>query len=114
MIRSIFSILGLFIRVVLVLILIVGLVFAAFVVYKGSQPMMQAGVGGMTYWQFMRERIGAIHEMPAKCLQMHFTGYVLAVPLPMGRRPQRTVTQIKGWKITLSCTGMAPGGMSLF
>ena len=81
MIRSIFSVLGLFIRVILVLILIAGLVFAAFVVYKGSQPMQQDGANGMTYWQFMRDRIGAIRELPAKCQQMHFTGYLIAVPV---------------------------------
>ncbi|MCU0486611.1 MAG: hypothetical protein MUC85_10955 [Anaerolineales bacterium] len=39
----------------------------AFVVYKGAQPMQQAGADGMTYWQFMGERIGAIRELPAKC-----------------------------------------------
>ena len=81
MIRSIFSVLGLFIRVILVLILIAGLVFAAFVAYKGSQPMQQVGANGMTYWQFMRDRIGAIRELPAKCQQMHFTGYLIAVPI---------------------------------
>jgi hypothetical protein len=35
----------------------------------------------MNYWQFMRERIGAIRETPAKCQQMHFTGYLIAVPV---------------------------------
>ena len=81
MIRSLFSALGLLIRAILALILIAGLVFVAFVGYKGSQPMQQEGANGMTYWQFMRERIGAIRELPAKCQQMHFTGYLLAVPL---------------------------------
>ena len=80
MIRSIFSVLGLFIRVILALVLIAGLVFVAFVAYKGSQPMQQDGANGMTYWQFMGERIGAIRELPAKCQQMHFTGYLIAVP----------------------------------
>ena len=43
--------------------------------------MQQVGVNGMTYRQFMRDRIGAIRELPAKCQQMHFAGYLLAVPL---------------------------------
>ena len=43
--------------------------------------MKKEGANGMTYWQFMRERIGAIRELPAKCQQVHFTGYVLAVPV---------------------------------
>ncbi len=30
--------------------------------------MQLAGANGMTYWQFMRERIGAIRELPAKML----------------------------------------------
>jgi hypothetical protein len=81
MIRSLFSALGMFIRLLLALVLIAGLVFVAFVVYKSSQPMQLANADGMTYWQFMRERISAIRELPAKCQQMHFTGYVLAVPL---------------------------------
>jgi hypothetical protein len=81
MIRSLFSALGLLIRVILALILIAGLVFVAFAGHKGSQPMQQDGANGMSYWQFMRERIGVIRELPAKCQQMHFTGYVLAVPL---------------------------------
>lgn len=70
-----------FIRLLLVLALVAGLVVVAFAAYKGSQPMQQDGADGMTYWQFMDERIGAIRELPAKCQQMHFTGYELAVPL---------------------------------
>ncbi len=81
MIRSLFSTLGLLVRILLALILIVGLVFVAYAGYKSSQPMQQAEASGMTYWQFMRDRIGAIRELPAKCQQMHFTGYLIAVPV---------------------------------
>ena len=81
MIRSLFSALGLLIRAILVVILIAVLVFVAFVGYKGSQPMQQDSANGMTYWQFMRERIGAILDLPVKCQQMHFTGYLIAVPV---------------------------------
>ncbi|MEW6402841.1 MAG: hypothetical protein AB1649_13645, partial [Chloroflexota bacterium] len=81
MIRSLFSALRLLIRTILALILIAGLVFVAFAGYKGSQPMQQEGAHGMTYWQFMCERIGAIRELPAKCQQMHFSGYLIAVPV---------------------------------
>ena len=80
MIRSVFSALGMLMRVILALVLIAVLALVAFVAYKGSQPMEQDGANGMTYWQFMRERIGAIRELPAKCQQMHFTGYAIAVP----------------------------------
>ena len=76
MIRSVFSALGMLMRVILALVLIAVLALVAFVAYKGSQPMEQDGANGMTYWQFMRERIGAIRELPAKCQQMHFTGYL--------------------------------------
>jgi len=65
MTRSLFSTLGMLMRVILALVLIAGLIFVAFVGYKGSQPMQQDGAHGMTYWQFMRERIGAIRELPA-------------------------------------------------
>jgi hypothetical protein len=81
MIRSLLSALGLLIRLFLALVLIAVLVFVAFAGYKGSQPMQQAEANGMTYWQFMRERISAIRELPAKCQQMHFTGYLIAVPV---------------------------------
>ena len=81
MIRSLFSALGMLIRLILALVLIAGLILVAFVAYKGSQPMQQDGADGMSYWQFMRERIGAIRELPAKCQQMHFTGYLIAVPV---------------------------------
>ena len=81
MIRKLFFAFGILIRLLLVLALVAGLVLVAFVAYKGSQPMQQEGADGMTYWQFVGERIGAIRELPAKCQQMHFTGYVLAVPL---------------------------------
>jgi hypothetical protein len=80
MIRSVFSALGLLIRVILALILIAGLVLVAFVAYKGSQPMHQVGANGMTYWQFMRERIGAIHELPAKCLSLYLVSYLTVPP----------------------------------
>jgi len=66
MIRSLFSILGLLIRAILALILIAGLVFVAFAVYKGSQPMQQDAANGMTYWQFVRERISATCNLLAK------------------------------------------------
>ena len=36
--------------------------------------MQQEGANGMTYWQFMRERIGVIRELLAKCQQMYFIG----------------------------------------
>ncbi|MDI6694259.1 MAG: hypothetical protein QME21_04375 [Anaerolineales bacterium] len=81
MIRSLFSALGLLVRVLLAFILVAGLVLVAFAGYKGSQPMPQAEANGLTYWQFMRERISAIRELPAKCQQMHFTGYLIAVPV---------------------------------
>jgi hypothetical protein len=57
MIRSLFSALGLLVRALLALILIAGLVFVVFAGYKGVQPMQRAEANGMTYWQFMRERM---------------------------------------------------------
>jgi len=47
MIRSLFSALGVLIRVILALVLITGLVLVAFVAYRGSQPMQQAEADGM-------------------------------------------------------------------
>jgi hypothetical protein len=79
MVRSVFSALGMIIRLLLAFILIAGLVFVAFVAYQGSQSMPQSGAYNMTYWQFLRERIGAIRELPAKCQQMHFTSFAIAV-----------------------------------
>lgn len=38
------------------------------------------GAGGMTYWHFMSDRLEAIHDLPVKCQEMHFAGYVLEVP----------------------------------
>jgi hypothetical protein len=32
------------------------------------QTIQQEGANGMTYWHFMRERIGAIRELPAKMI----------------------------------------------
>ena len=80
MIRSVFSAVGMLLCVILTLVLIAGLVLVAFVAYKGSQLMPQDRTNGMTCWQFMRGRISAIRELPAKCQQMHFTGYAIAVP----------------------------------
>jgi hypothetical protein len=81
MIRSVFSTPGIFIRLLLALVLIAGLVFVAFVAYRGSQPIQLAGADGMTCWRFMHERIRAIRELPAKCQQLHFTSFAIAVPL---------------------------------
>lgn len=81
MIRSLFTILATIFRAILALVLIADLILVAFVGYKGSQPMQQVGANGMTYLQFMRDRIGAIHAQPAKCQQMHLTAYLLAVPI---------------------------------
>jgi hypothetical protein len=79
MIRSMVSAFGVFMRLLLAFILIAGLILVAFITYQGSQHMPQAGAYGMTYWQFLRERIGAILELPAKCQQMHFTSFAIAV-----------------------------------
>jgi hypothetical protein len=49
----------------LALILIAVLIFVAFVGPKGSQLMQQDSAIGMTHWQFVRERIGAIRELLA-------------------------------------------------
>ncbi|MBN2147713.1 MAG: hypothetical protein JW726_10010 [Anaerolineales bacterium] len=49
MIRSLFSVLGMLIRLLLVLTLVAGLVLVAFAVYKGSQPIQQNSANGMTY-----------------------------------------------------------------
>ena len=43
--------------------------------------MQIKAANGMTYWQFMSDRIKVIREMPAKCQELHITGYTLAVPL---------------------------------
>ena len=80
MMRFVLTGISLLLRLVLAVILIAGLVAAAFVVYKGSQPMQVKGADGLTYWQFLRERIGVIRELPTKCQQMHLTGYAIAVP----------------------------------
>lgn len=80
MIRSLFSALGMLIRLLLALVLIAGLVLVAFVAYKGSQPMQQEGAGGMTYWQFVRERIEAIGELPAKCRSLYLVTYLTVPP----------------------------------
>ena len=81
MFRSLLAALGFVLRIFLAIILLAGLVLVAFAGYKGSQPMPQDGANGMTYWQFMRERIEAIRALPAKCQQMHFAGYLIAVPV---------------------------------
>ncbi len=77
---SLFSALGMLIRLFLALALIAGLVLVVFVAYKGSQPMRIEGANGMTYWQFVSERVGVIRGLPAKCQQLHFAGFVIAVP----------------------------------
>jgi hypothetical protein len=81
MTRSFFSNLRKLFRFLLTFVLIAGIILVGFVAYKGSQPMQQVDAHGMSYWQFMSDRIGAIRELPAKCQQMHFTGYLIAVPL---------------------------------
>ncbi|MEN4011363.1 MAG: hypothetical protein ROW48_04975 [Bellilinea sp.] len=80
MIRSLFSALRLLIRTILALILIAGLVFVAFAGYKGSQPMQQEGAHGMTYWQFMCERIEAVRELPARCRSLYLVTYLTVPP----------------------------------
>jgi len=81
MIRSFFSTLGLLIRAILILILIAGLILVAFIGFKGSRLMQLESANGMTYWQFMSERISTIRELPAKCQQLYFTSYLIAVPV---------------------------------
>lgn len=43
--------------------------------------MQQDGANGMTYWQFMRKRIGTIRDLSVKCQQLYFTSYSIVVPI---------------------------------
>jgi hypothetical protein len=80
MIRSLLAGINLLLCLVLALVLIARLVAAAFVAYNGSQPMQVQGGNDLTYWQFLRERIGDICELLPKCQQMHFTDNAIAAP----------------------------------
>jgi hypothetical protein len=80
MFRLVFSAIGFGLRVFAILVIIAGLTFSGYVAYEGSQPMTIKGANGITYWQFVTNRIQLIRAMPAKCQQLHFTGYALAVP----------------------------------
>jgi hypothetical protein len=81
MVHSALAGIRLIFRLALALILVAGLALSAFVAFRGSQPMQVQGAESMTYWQFVRERISAIRELPTRCQRMHFTGYAIAVPL---------------------------------
>ena len=63
---------------------LIGIVAAAmmFVAYRGSQPMNLPQVpGGMSYWQFMRDRIDAAKEVrPGRCGYGMFGFLALAGP----------------------------------
>ncbi|MDD5369141.1 MAG: hypothetical protein PHQ40_08650 [Anaerolineaceae bacterium] len=81
MIRSLFSMIGLFLRLALVLVLLIGLGLVAFVAVQGNQPMPQGEAHGMTYWQFLRERIDVIQAQPPRCQRYYFLGFALTVPM---------------------------------
>ncbi len=68
-------------RLIGLAILIAGLLLFGFILYKGSRPMHISEAHGMSYWQFMTNRIDAIRRLPAKCQWLHVTGYLLSVPL---------------------------------
>jgi hypothetical protein len=80
MARRILSVFGVVGRIVSIFIIVGILLSVVFVAYKGSQPMAIKDANGMTYWQFMSDRIKVIRELPAKCQQLYITGYALAVP----------------------------------
>jgi hypothetical protein len=81
MLRQLISGIGLLLRLVLILIAIAILLVSAYAAYMGSQPMQIPDSQGMTYWQFMDERIQTIRTQPARCQRLHIISYVMAVPV---------------------------------
>ena len=80
MVKLVFKTLRFALRIFFTLIIIVVLVSIGFVVYKGSQPMSIQGAHGLTYWQFMNNRLQKIQGMQANCQELHITDFALSVP----------------------------------
>ncbi len=68
-------------RAFLSAVLIFVLVLGSFIAYRGSQPMGIKEAHGLTYWQFVSNRVNAIEAMPSKCQRMHFTGFAIAITI---------------------------------
>jgi hypothetical protein len=64
-----FILLGLIRKVILIAVIMAVCGLLLFVAYKGSQPMRVSQIpAGMTYWQFMTDRIEAAKEVkPSRC-----------------------------------------------
>lgn len=84
--RLLFLVLGFItkflLRFGLILFLLTGFLLGLFIVYKVNQPMKISQVPvGMTYWQFMQDRLDAAEGVkPARCGYGMLGFYTLTVP----------------------------------
>lgn len=78
------------IRVGFLSVLLVGLVFAGFVIHEAAQPVgrvgadpagQQADLGDLSYWEFMTSRLDASRETPVNCHRTRLIALALGLPL---------------------------------
>ena len=77
-------------RLGLIAVVLVGLAFAGFVAYRGSQPVgavgadpagQQADLGDLSYWEFMSSRLEASRETRANCHRTRLIALAIGLPL---------------------------------
>jgi hypothetical protein len=81
MFRLVSIVIRLIVRTILALIVISLVISVVFVAIRVSQPMQLKQANGMTYWQFLNDRLGVIMQKPAKCQELHILDYVLGVTI---------------------------------
>jgi hypothetical protein len=81
MLRQLVSSIGLLLRLVLILIAIAILLALAYAAYRGAQPMQIPDAQGMTYWQFLEDRIQVISTQPVHCQRLYIVSFVIGVPV---------------------------------
>jgi len=81
MLRQLITGIGLLLRLVLILIAIAILLLTAYAAYRGTQPMQIPDAQGMTYWQFLGDRIQTIRTQPSHCQRLYIVSYVMAFPV---------------------------------
>jgi hypothetical protein len=80
MIRLLSSLVLAITRWLFIIVVATALLLVGFIAYKGTQPMGIIDASGMTYWQFIGERIGVIRELPSNCQSLNLVTYLTIPP----------------------------------
>ncbi len=79
MVHVITNLFSLFIRFFVAVVIVIALTFGGFIAYRGSRAMDIKDAHGITYWNFVKDRVEQIREKPLKCQELYFGSFTIGI-----------------------------------